>query len=273
MKKIIIIFLCCLPLLSCQKTHKDIETPGWEDNAVTDTITVMSYNIKYGSPLGSNIPNLEAIANAIKKSKADIVFLQEIDKNTTRSKSKDQLAILSKETDLPYYYYAGAIEYQGGQSGNGILSRYSLSDAKTFNLPRIELENQYVSYRNLITAQITVNDTKITIANTHLALTQENRDLGVPEIIKILSSMNHPTILGGDFNAIPTNSTIRTLNESGFSKTCKTNCNSIPTINPNRELDYIMYRPDARFKVLSHKVINDFSSDHLPIVSTIKIKL
>lgn len=272
MNKIIIIVLYCFQFLSCKIVHEDVENPGWEDSTVTDTITVMSYNIKYGSPLGSSTPDLAAIANAIIKSKADIVFLQEVDKNTTRSKKEDQLAILSKKTDLPSYYYAGAIDYQGGQTGIGVLSRYTLSNSKTFKLPRIELENQYVSYRVLITANITVNDTKIIIANTHLALTQENRDLQIPEINNILNSMNHPTILGGDFNAIPTNNTIRTLKEYGFSKTCETNCNTLPSVNPNKEVDYIMYRPHEKFKVLSHEVINDLSSDHLPIVSIIKLK-
>ncbi len=271
MRKLIYILFLFGVTLNCKEEYRDIENPGWEDQDVTNSITVMSYNVKYCSPYNSSTPDLDAVAEVIRQAKPDIVFLQELDRNTTRSGKVDQLAQLSGKTNLPYTYYGKAIDYQGGQSGLGILSRYSLSDPRTFKLPRVELGDTYVSYRILVTAGITVNEKKITIAGTHLELTQENRDLQVPEINRILSASNYPTILAGDLNATPDNATMQGFFGYGFKKTCSSGCNTISSNAPNREIDYILYRPEVKFKVVSHDVIPSLASDHLPVVSVLEL--
>lgn len=272
MKNIFFLSLLLIVTMSCKKTFHDIDDPGWDKSEITNKVTVMSYNVHYCAPMGSNVPSVDAIADEIIKAKPDIVFMQEVDKNTTRSGKIDQLAALAKKTNMPYYYYSGAIDYQGGQSGIGTLSRYALSQTQTHKLPRVDLgPDVYVSYRVMSTATVTINEKKITIANTHLELTDQNRDLQVPEINKILSSMNQPVIFGGDFNATPQNNTMVTLFSYDFKKTCSTNCNTIPADKPNREIDFILLRPINNFEVLGHQVVHSLASDHLPIVSVIKV--
>ena len=272
MKKIIIVLFIFAATVNCKEQYRDVDDPGWEENDVTNTITVMSYNVKYCSPYNSSTPDVEGVAEVIRQAKPDVVILQELDRNTTRSGKVDQLALLSEKTDLPYTYYGRAIEYQGGESGVGILSRYMLSDPQTYRLPRVELGDTYVSYRIMVKATIMLNDRKVTIAGTHLELTQENRDLQVPEINRILSSSNYPTILAGDFNATPDNHTMQTFFDYGFKKTCTTGCNTITSNAPNREIDYIIYRPEVKFNVVSHNVIPTLASDHLPIVTVLELK-
>ena len=271
MSKIFFLIFILATTFACKKQYKTVEDPGWESDNETNSITVMSYNVKYCSPYNSSTPDVDAIAEVISQADPDIVFLQELDRNTTRSGKVDQLALLSTKTNLPYTFYGKAIDYQGGESGLGILSRYSLSDPQRFDLPRVELGDTYVSYRILLKAYITVNEKKITIACTHLELTQENRDLQAPEIEKILSTSNTPVILGGDFNATPDNNTMKTFFSYGFTKTCKTSCNTITSNSPLREIDYIIYRPEVKFKVVSHNVISTLASDHMPIVSVIEL--
>lgn len=272
MRNIFILSLMLIVTMSCKGTFKDIDDPGWDKTEVTNKVTVMSYNVHYCAPMGSNDANVDAIAAEIIKANPDIVFMQEVDKNTTRSGKIDQLKVLSEKTNMPYYYYSGAIDYQNGQSGIGTLSRYELSNTQTHKLPRVDLgDDVYVSYRVLSTATVNINERKITVANTHLELTQANRDIQVPEIDKIISTMNQPVIFGGDFNATPQNHTMETFFSYGFKKTCSTNCNTIPADKPNREIDFILLRPINSFEVLGHQVIHSLASDHLPIVSTIKI--
>ncbi|MGV8093683.1 MAG: endonuclease/exonuclease/phosphatase family protein [Mangrovibacterium sp.] len=259
-------------ILACKKDYKDVEDPGWETEDPVNSLTVMSYNVKYCSPYNSTTPDVDGVAAVINEAKPDIVFLQELDRNTTRSGKVDQLALLSAKTNMPYTYYGKAIDYQGGESGLGILSKYQLSDPQRYELPRVDLgPDVYVSYRIMITATITVNEKKITIATTHLELTQENRDLQVPEINKILSVSNYPVILGGDFNATPDNKTMQTFFASGFKKTCTSGCVTIPSSAPNREIDFILYRPELKFRVISHLVPSTMASDHLPIVSVLEL--
>ncbi len=271
MTRILEIALLLALLFACKKEYKGVDDPGWETETPKDSITIMSYNVKYCSGYNSTEPNVDSVANVIRKLNPDVVLLQELDRNTTRSGNVDQLALLSEKTNLPYTFYGKAIDYQGGQSGLGILSRYTLSDPQRFDLPRVEIEDTYVSYRIVILATINVAENKVTIANTHLELTQENRDLQVPEINKILAATNHPTILGGDFNATPENNTMQTFFGYGFKKTCTSGCNTITSNAPNREIDYIIYRPETKFEVAAHEVPHTLASDHLPIVSILRI--
>lgn len=272
MRNIFILSLMLIATMSCKETFKDIDDPGWDKTEVTNKVTVMSYNVHYCAPMGSNDANVDAIADEIIKANPDIVFMQEVDKNTTRSKKIDQLKVLAEKTNMPYYYFSPAIDYQGGQMGNGTLSRYELSYTQTHKLPRVDLgPDVYVSDRVLSTATVKINERKITVANTHLALTDQNKEVQVPEINKILSAMNQPVIFGGDFNATPQHNAMETFFSYGFKKTCSTNCNTIPADKPNREIDFILLRPINSFEVLGHQVIHSLASDHLPIVSTIKI--
>jgi len=131
-----------------------------------------------------------------------------------------------------------------------------------------------VGYCTLGRATVTTGGHTITIANTHLATTQENRDIQLPFINETLKSSKYPVILGGDMNATPYNSTISTLDSYGFVRSGKgLNQFTIPSIDPTRELDYICFRPVEKFEVAEHKVITGTNaSDHLPVISTIKIK-
>lgn len=267
------LFTLLIVTIACEKKFKEVEDPGWNTEKPNNSVTAMSYNVKYCSPINSTIPDVDAIAAVINEIKPDVVFFQEIDRNTTRSGKVDQLALLSSKTNMPYTFYGKAIDYQGGESGLGILSRYQLSDPQRHDLPRVDLgPDVYVSYRILLTATITVDEKKIMIANTHLELTQENRDLQVPEINRILSNSTAPVIFGGDFNAVPGNKTMQSFLDFGFKKTCTTNCLTIPSNKPNREIDFILYRPIQNFSVVSHQVVDAQASDHLPIVTVLELK-
>lgn len=235
-----------------------------------DTLNVMSYNVKYCAPYKSSEPNVDSIAKIITHANADIVFLQEIDRNTTRSGKVDQLAILAEKTGLKHYFYGKAISYQGGETGLGILSKYPLSEQEIHHLPRVELEGKYVSYRILMTASIKVGSKQFTIANTHMELTLENRELQVPAIDSILSQSSYPVIFGGDFNATPNGPTMTSFFRRKFKSSCDGNlsCYTIPSRKPNRKLDYILFRPQSRLMIKDHKVIHTEASDHLPILTT-----
>ncbi|MDR1864318.1 MAG: endonuclease/exonuclease/phosphatase family protein [Bacteroidales bacterium] len=275
MKKIFFsFFLPFLPviLFACKKQPKDVEDPGWKQPELVDNrITIMSYNVRYCTPylVTPVAPDVSAIAAVINREVPDVVFLQEVDRNTTRSKKTDQLSELSKMTDMPFTYYGKAIDYQGGEFGVAFLSRYLLSDEVKTALPGAD-EN-----RVLIQANIKVNDKTITIACTHLDLYQENRDAEVPVVNSRLSATPYPVIFGGDLNATPINTTIQTLLGYGFSKITPTSAEyfTIPSDKPNRQLDYIMCRPAEKFKTISTKVATDARvSDHLPVVAVIELQ-
>ena len=64
----------------------------------------------------------------------DLVALQEVDQNTTRTLKVDQAAELARLTGL-HFAYGKAMDYEGGGYGQAILSRYPIRHSEVYFLP------------------------------------------------------------------------------------------------------------------------------------------
>ncbi|MEJ7823163.1 MAG: endonuclease/exonuclease/phosphatase family protein [Chitinophagaceae bacterium] len=273
--KLVIIYCCLMLIIGCSKNTPDPlpPPPPPPPPPVTydGTLRIMTYNIHHANPPASAIIDVNGIANIIKLQNPDLVALQEIDVNTTRSgTSLNQAAELGRLTGLKYYF-AKTIDYASGEYGVAILSKYTMDVTKNTLLPSPGAEQ-----RILATALITLPDgKKIVFASTHLdAQTSEtNRLLQINKIVEILQPETNPVIIGGDFNAAPGTNTINAL-DAAFTRTCITSCGfTIPATNANKTIDFIAYKPSSSFTVLEHKVINEkLASDHLPVLAVLKLK-
>ncbi|MDD2960666.1 MAG: endonuclease/exonuclease/phosphatase family protein [Muribaculaceae bacterium] len=244
------------------------------------SFVVMSYNVKHCSPYygvsgEDTTPNPYNVAQVIKKFSPDVVFLQEIDSCNTRSGiSVDQSKELAKLAGYPYYSFFKIMDYRSGKYGLALLSKYPLNDCVSQKIPDA-IDGVTLKNNALGTANITYNGKNITLAVTHLSTIQTERDKQLPFILdNILSKYKGTVIFAGDFNARPDNNTIMQLTAGGFTRTNKNPANfTIPSNNPNREIDYISYRPATAFNVKSHIVLTGINaSDHLPIISSLEIQ-
>lgn len=267
MKEIFLIMSCLYNLsLGCGNNTED----------KTDLV-VMSYNIRhcapyYGTPQ-TTVANVSAVAEVIREKRPDVALLQEVDSCTKRSLGIDQIKELAGLAGYPYYYFFKQKEYSGGAYGAGMLSKYELKNITNHHLPR-EIEGQKITGSNVLgTAEITFNQKDICVAVTHLSVKDYERTRQFPFILAELGKfLEIPVIIGGDFNSKPDDVIISTLGNNGF---MRTNSDpekfTIPSNAPNRELDYIAFKPQAAFEVISHTVYTGISaSDHLPIMSILK---
>lgn len=229
-------------------------------------IKVLTYNIHHANPPSKiDLIDLPAIAKVIKESKADIVGLQELDVHTTRSgKELDEAAELGKLTGMNHYFVK-AIDYAGGDYGIVILSRFPIIKSEHIVLPM----KQGIGGEPRVLAAITIEPVKgkqIVFANTHLELKPENRILQARAIVEYLGNIQSPVIFCGDLNSEPGSDAIKIFDEH-FTRSSILNGFTFPQVNPNREIDFIMYKPINRFKILKHKIINEpYASDHLPLL-------
>ncbi|WP_168208832.1 endonuclease/exonuclease/phosphatase family protein [Chitinophaga sp. XS-30] len=280
MKKLMLLTFYAGLSLSCSKSDKAVSSeyePPVADTSTQKVITVMSYNVRSCIPYvpaGNTTPDVSATADVIRSISPDVVLIQELDIKTTRSYNTDQLAALAGYTGMQYTYFSKASTYQGGDFGIAILSKHKIEFSKTHLLPKLEVPGRYVEQRALCETRITFpGGHTYTVATTHLDLTVENRLAQVPVIDSILSRSSYPVIFGGDLNAVPGSETIDLLDAAAFENTCKTNCFTIPSTGPDRQLDYITIRPAGKFKVVSHQVIGGVTaSDHLPVVTVLEMK-
>jgi len=93
-----------------------------------DTIRVMSYNIHTGVGIDGKF-DLERIARLITEYNIDIAGLQEVDQGVERTDRVDTMKKLSELTGM-YAAFGMAIPFQGGEYGNGILSRFPIIEKR-----------------------------------------------------------------------------------------------------------------------------------------------
>ena len=186
---------------------------------VTDfTLRLMSYNIHHANPPSQpGMIDMDTIAAVFNKQQADVVFLQEVDVLTKRAKV-NEAAVLAQKTGMQVYF-GKAIDFDGGEYGVAILSRYALTETKTTRLPTAVGTNG--EPRVLATAHIVVNGKTITLACTHLDAQRSdtNRLLQMSAINTLLKDEVHPVLLAGDFNAVPGSSVINLLDQH-FTRSC-----------------------------------------------------
>jgi len=237
-------------------------------------INVLTYNIHHGNPptRGKGYIDLNTIAQTIRKTDPDLVALQELDSVTIRSGKTFQLEVLAEMLDM-HYYYGKAIAYEGGGYGVGILSKYPITEARTIKLPNVpDFEGET---RVLALAKVTLpDDRKIYFGSTHLDVTlEDNRLLQATEIAAIAGKLDSPIIIGGDFNSMDNQAPMLELFKS-FEDASSTKGPTIPVLSPTRRIDYIVYRMENDFEVLSEKVLlaDNYGSDHLAFFARLRLK-
>ncbi|WP_439490061.1 endonuclease/exonuclease/phosphatase family protein [Algoriphagus sp.] len=269
MQKILLVFSLFLGFSSCANSEEP-NNPIVQEPEVQEgrTIKVLSYNIHHCNPPSRpDFIDLDAIARVITESGAEIVGLQEVDVFTSRSGTDLNMAKeLAQMSGMPYYYFSKGIDYQGGEYGTAILSKFPLSDKETILLPAEEGTEQ----RTISVVTVSLEDgLSYKFANTHLDYSSASNALTQAEkIVDYFDGDTSPVILVGDFNSVPGSAPILKL-DGRFTRTCKNDCApTIPVINPTKTIDFIMFSSETDFTVNSHRVVQEtYASDHLPVVA------
>jgi len=225
------------------------------------TIRVLTFNILHGATTEGTF-DLDVIANVIRNANPDLVALQEVDFKTQRAHNYDLVTELGYRTKLSPLF-GRAMYYDGGEYGEGLLSKYSFVSTRnmplpfsTGNEPRTALEGVVV---------LPSGDT-IVIVGTHLDHLENETDR-ISQALKIneyWKGSPYPTILAGDLNDVPGSNTINIF-EALWSATYNKNSPepTYPSTKPIKKIDYVMTYPEARWKLIRSEVICDtIASDH-----------
>ncbi|MFC3198805.1 endonuclease/exonuclease/phosphatase family protein [Parapedobacter deserti] len=237
-------------------------------------LKVMAYNIHHCNPPSKpDVIDVEAVAKVIRDESPDLVALQEVDVYTLRSgKSLHQAKALAELTGM-HYYFKRAIDYQEGEYGIAVLSKFPIDDTLSFALPMAP--GLAGEPRAVAAVKVKLPGGQVlTFASTHLDLREEHRVLQAQEIVAELAKDNSLVVIAGDFNASAGSESIGIMDQS-FRRTCiGNNCpGTIPVETPTRVIDYIFYRPLSEIKVVKHKVVAEtYASDHRPVVAILQLR-
>lgn len=160
-------------------------------------ITIATYNIRHGHDVGLDWSRL---AEVIASSGADAVGIQEVDMSTNRVGGADSLKGLSEATGMPYALFIPAMDYDGGQYGTAILSRYPMIAAEYHPLPSAHYEPRAFG---CVTLDVGERNT-VTFLNTHLSFeSTEQQSIQLAYLADWMAEhipAATPVILTGDFN-------------------------------------------------------------------------
>jgi endonuclease/exonuclease/phosphatase family metal-dependent hydrolase len=234
-------------------------------------LRVLTYNIHHAEGVDRKL-DLERIASVINGVRPDVVALQEVDQSVSRTQSADQPAELSRLTKM-HVVFGDNIKIGGGKYGNAILSRFPVTSHKNHRLPNRDDGEQ----RGAIEATITIPDVAqpLVLFATHLDHRSDDQErFESAQAINSLAAKHgtHAALLAGDLNDTADSRTLREFLKS-WTTANKKPLLTVPVSEPDRQIDFILFRPAARWKTIDVQVLPEaVASDHRAVLAVLELR-
>lgn len=247
-------------------------------------LTFTTWNI-----MASRLNQTSRLAAAMPALQSDIIALQEVDFNTQRSAKNagtstpvNQAEILAKAGNT-HYAECRSIDYDGGQYGTALLSRWKIDKTEQVKLRNIEGREQRTACVNYIT--VPGMPAPLAVIITHPDQKRDNvlRLKQIHELMALVdkAGRNAIPVLIGDLNLVPASPEYHELRYQ-MNDTLPAEGNfTYPSWNPNRRIDYVLTSTAQQWDILQGKDPNvtEFRgnihwgqlSDHLPLVVHLKL--
>ena len=271
-------------------------------------LRVACYNIAHGRGVPFDNWNGESkevrlqrlldIATQIREIDADIVALNEVDFDSSWSHGENQAEFLARNAGYPYWVEQRNLDFRIGtwkwRFGNAILSRHPVSEAKSIELPDYSVrETLLAGKKRGVAGYVNLDKTRFpslpTIGFMAVHLSHRSEQLRVDSakmIGEIVSDLDMPVIVAGDFNSSPPGFAKSSTTESGqnailtfdesqrFQRSPVTTPElsemTFPSNAPEQVIDWILIPNEMDF--LDYQVINVGLSDHLPVTADVTVR-
>lgn len=301
--------------------NPDVEHISDEEHP--SVLKILTFNLGFLYGEGSEGPGYEhrekeyyekalaKLAEEVKEWGADIVCLQEIDFESSRSGDINQAEFIAQKAGYPYYaeatswdanyipfpYWPLKNNFGRMNSGGAILSRFPITKNEVILLKKPDSQpwwyNLFYLHRYLQEVSIEINDREFKFINLHLEAFDTNDRQ--EQIKRIVSEIKDKKIdfITGDFNMLPPSASKRSKffnednyeNDPSYENMLKSGLLEVipDEIYAKDESSYFTFpawKPDRRLdyiwyrpelKMMKAEVLNSASSDHLPLRATFQI--
>ncbi len=224
-------------------------------------LRVVTYNIHHAEGTDGRL-DLDRIAGVLRELDADVVCLQEVDRNQPRTEKLDMPALLAEKLGMEPAYGVN-YRFSGGDYGVLTLTRLPLLAQKNTPLANPEKNPEP---RGCLTVTVRWQDREVDIHNTHLGLSPKERAAQVADILPLIRP-DTPTLLLGDLNEGPDAPAVAQLREKlADTFTGPKDAGSLPGAKKARRIDFILASPhfQAVESVVHVTGTTRVASDHFP---------
>jgi len=228
--------------------------------AAPDTLRVVAYNIHHGEGMDGEV-DLARIAALVTALEPDLVALQEVDRSVERTGVVDQAARLGTLTGMAVAFGA-FMPHQGGDYGMAVLSRWPIVASHNHRLPDGEEPRSALAVR----VRSPTTGRELVFVGIHLYRTEPERVAQAARIAAIFATVEVPVMLAGDFNSEPGSPVLALLARTWRFVEKGADRLTFPSTGPEREIDFVAYRPADAFTVLRQQLLDEpVVSDHRPL--------
>ncbi len=227
-----------------------------------DRVTVMTYNIQSGFARDHRW-SLEETARTIEAARPDIVVLQEVSRGWLVTNGADDLLWLSRRLGMWAVWGPASAD---GLWGNAILTRgpVAAQELRRFS------QTQNLR-RSALAVRVEAGGGSLWVIGTHL---DDPRGAGAVRLAQVEELLGFwarrtPVVIAGDLNAEPGDAVIARLLEAGLVDTGARLGPEATTSEDGRRIDYLLLSPEIT--VLEARVLDRWSSDHRPVVATLRM--
>lgn len=244
------------------------------ENRRVAALRLVTYNIHKGIGGVDRKYRPERIVEVLRRCRADVLLLQEVDEGVPRSRRDRQVDLLGDALGFDHRAYFPNVPLKRGHYGNAVLSRFLLDHQENVDLTR-----PFKKRRGALHCRFTVpgprGRTRIWLYNVHLGLAELERRAQLRRLLDWHGHHRvHPStvvVIGGDLNDVWRKLGPAVLERNGFSGIVR-RPRTFPAVHPLRPLDAFFVRGPTEISGFHrpHDRLAREASDHLPLVLTLR---
>jgi endonuclease/exonuclease/phosphatase family metal-dependent hydrolase len=218
-------------------------------------LRVATYNVHHGRG-ADGVLDVERTAEAIIQTGADLIALQELDRNVERSGGIDQPARLEELTGMGMRFFP-TVRFGGGEFGLAIAAKEPL-DLEFHVLPRTRLDRPH--------GMILTRARGIGIVATHLSRRRFTRALETASLSWACRQLDPPKLLLGDLNT--TRPAFGPMRFAGLERRTPFRP-TFTSLHPRRQIDHVI--TSRALRLVDCWTIGSGASDHLALVAEVEL--
>jgi endonuclease/exonuclease/phosphatase family metal-dependent hydrolase len=223
-------------------------------------VRVVSFNIHHGTVGRRGPVDPEQLGEVCRSFEADVIALQEVDRDTYRTGRADLAAVAAGACGMAHVF-GGSRWYPGGRYGNALLVRGTITAATVTKLPKVPAQRFWREQRTALEASVTVDGRTLWVVGTHLSVPRDQNAVQLAWLLDHLRGRPQPQVVLGDLNRprelVEPEAAAAGLRAAAHGPT-------FPVTKPRRTIDHVLASPGL--ELVRTEVRATSMSDHAALV-------